>query len=99
MAMKPTFNYMKLCSSRSSRNGARVVYGLGHTQQGKGTALSLRDYLANTNNNASYHYTIDNTTCVAVVDTDMAAGRLAMQILSPSTWCYAGSALDGLASG
>lgn len=92
MAPKPTFNYYeKLCSSRSSRNGARVVYGLGHTQQGKGTALSLRDYLANTNNNASYHYTIDNTTCVAVVDTDYGSWSVLDANPQSINWCYAGS--------
>lgn len=89
---KPDFVYYeKLCQSRSSRQGARIVYALGHTQEGDGTALSLAAYLGDPSHDASYHYTIDNSTLVAVVDTDYGSWSVLDANRSSINLCFAGS--------
>lgn len=89
---KPDFAYHeKLCQSRSSRQGARVVYALGHTQEGDGTALSLADYLSDPSHDASYHYVFDNSTMVAVVDTDYGSWSVLDANRQSINFCFAGS--------
>ncbi len=89
---KPKFRDIeRLGPSQSPRHGARVVFALGHTQEGNGTAESLAGFLNNPNNNASYHYAIDNLTRVAVVDTDMASWSVLNANPRAINFCFAGS--------
>jgi hypothetical protein len=75
----------------SSRNGARVRLFVLHTQEGPGTAQSLANYLQNAASEVSYHYSIDNQTCIDVVDTD----RSSWSVLDANPYCinlcFAGS--------
>ncbi|WP_280393030.1 glycoside hydrolase domain-containing protein [Nocardia wallacei] len=75
----------------SSRHGARIRLGVIHTQEGNGDAGSLTGYLKNPAAQVSYHYSVDNTRCIAVVDTD----RSSWSVLDANPYsvnlCFAGS--------
>lgn len=75
----------------SQRWGAKVRLFVLHTQEGDGTAQSLANYLQNANSGVSYHYSIDNRTCIDVVDTD----RYSWSVLNANPYtinlCFAGS--------
>lgn len=78
----------------SSRYGAAVKLFVLHTQEGGGNAQSLANYLQNPNSQVSYHYSIDNETCIDVVDTD----RASWSVLDANSYtinlCYAGSSVS-----
>ena len=75
----------------SGRYGGRIRLFVIHTQEGPGTARSLAGYLQNANSQVSYHYSIDDIECIAVVDTD----RSSWSVLDANGYtinlCYAGS--------
>ncbi|PQP24173.1 N-acetylmuramoyl-L-alanine amidase [Rhodococcus opacus] len=75
----------------SGRYGAKVRLFVCHTQEGPGTAQSLANYLQNASSQVSYHYSIDNQTCIDVVDTD----RASWSVLDANGYtiniCFAGS--------
>ena len=75
----------------SSRFGTMISLFVGHTQEGAGTAQSLANYLKNPNSGVSYHYTCDNQTCIAVVDTDLASWSVLDANPRCINFCYAGS--------
>ncbi|AEV52079.1 lysin [Rhodococcus phage REQ1] len=80
-----------ISKNSSGRYGGRIRLFVIHTQEGNGTARSLAGYLQNPSSGVSYHYSIDNTECIAVVDTD----RSAWAVLDANGYtinlCYAGS--------
>lgn len=57
--------------NKQPRNGRRPVYFILHTQEGGGTNQSLINFMAN--NQVSYHYVVDNSSAVNVVDTEFAS--------------------------
>lgn len=77
--------------NHSSRNGTRVKLFVLHTQEGDGTAQSLANYLQNAASQVSYHYSADNKSLIAVVDTD----RYSWSVLNANpytiNYCFAGS--------
>lgn len=77
--------------NHSSRYGAAVKLFVLHTQEGAGTAQSLANYLQNPASQVSYHYSIDDHTCVDVVDTDRAAWAVLDANSYSINLCFAGS--------
>ena len=75
----------------SSRWGAKVRLFVLHTQEGNGTAQSLAGYLQNANSQVSYHYSIDNNTCIDVLDTDRASWSVLDANPYTINLCFAGS--------
>jgi hypothetical protein len=77
--------------NHSNRNGSRVRLFVLHTQEGGGSAQSLANYLQNANSGVSYHYTCDDRSLIAVVDTD----RYSWSVLDANPYtinfCFAGS--------
>lgn len=91
-AVKPSFAYLEqLGRSCQSRWGARINLFLLHTQEGNGTARSLAAYCNNPANSASYHYVADDSTLVAIVDTDMASWSVLDANARSINFCFAGS--------
>lgn len=90
---KPAFTEIQsMGSSRNSRGGQKPRYIFLHTQEGGGTAQSLAAYLNNSNNGASYHYTVDNSGVVVdVVDTDYASWSVGDANAYSINVCFAGS--------
>lgn len=93
VANKPAFTEIQqMGNSRNARGGQKPRYIFLHTQEGGGTAKSLAAYLNNSNNGASYHYTVDNTgTVVDVVDTDYASWSVGDANSYSINLCFAGS--------
>lgn len=81
----------RMGNARQSRYGAKVRYFLLHTQEGNGTAESLADYLNNTSNGVSYHYTLRDGKLVDVVDTDYASWSVGDANDDTINLCFAGS--------
>ncbi|MCP2291887.1 LGFP repeat-containing protein [Nocardia amikacinitolerans] len=81
----------RMGNSRSSRHGARVTNFLLHTQEGNGTAESLANYLNNTANGVSYHYTVRDGIVCDVVDTDYASWSVLDANPFTINLCFAGS--------
>lgn len=77
--------------NNSSRWGAKVRLWALHTQEGNGTAQSLANYLQNSASEVSYHYSIDNETCIDVVDTDRASWSALNANPFSIHLCFAGS--------
>ncbi|WKW85486.1 lysin A [Rhodococcus phage Reynauld] len=77
--------------NHSGRYGARIRLGVGHTQEGNGTKESLGSYLKNPASQVSYHYTIDNSGALAIVDTDRASWSCLDANSYTINYCYAGS--------
>ncbi len=75
----------------SGRYGGRLRLWVMHTQEGDGTAQSLTNYLKNPNSQVSYHYSADNDTTIAVVDTDRASWSVLDANGIAINWCFAGS--------
>lgn len=77
--------------NHSSRYGATPKLFVLHTQQGNGTAQSLANYLQNPASQVSYHYSVDDTRVIDVVDTD----RASWSVLDANSYtinlCFAGS--------
>jgi hypothetical protein len=77
--------------NHSGRYGGRVRLFVLHTQEGPGDAFSLAKYLQNPSSQVSYHYSVDDRNCVAVVDTD----RSSWSVLDANGYsvnlCFAGS--------
>jgi hypothetical protein len=77
--------------NHSARYGAKVRLFVLHTQEGPGSAQSLAGYLQNAASEVSYHYSVDNSTCIDVVDTD----RASWSVLDANGYCinlcFAGS--------
>lgn len=90
---KPAFTEIQsMGNSCQSRGGLTPRYFLLHTQEGDGTAQSLAAYLNNPGNNASYHYTVDNSGVVVdVVDTDLASWSVGDANNYTINLCFAGS--------
>ena len=88
--MKET-NEIGVSPNHSSRFGAAVRLFVLHTHEGNGTAQGLAGFLQNPNSGVSYHYSIDNSECVDVVDTD----RASWSVLDANSYsinlCFAGS--------
>lgn len=80
--------------NHSSRYGSAVRLFVLHTQEGNGDARSLANYLQNANSQVSYHYSIDDDTCIDVVDTD----RASWSVLDANSYsinaCFAGSSIS-----
>lgn len=88
----PDFNEIdRIGNSSSSRNGAKVRNFLLHTQEGNGTAESLAAYLNNSNNNASYHYTLRDGELADVVPEDRASWSVLDANPYTTNLCFAGS--------
>lgn len=77
--------------NHSARYGGRIRLFVIHTQEGNGTAQSLANYLQNPASGVSYHYTIDDNACIAVVDTDRAAWAVLDANGYTINLCFAGS--------
>lgn len=77
--------------NHSSRNGIKVRLFVLHTQEGDGDAFSLARFLQNAASQVSYHYSVDNGTCVDVVDTN----EYSWSVLDANPYtinlCFAGS--------
>lgn len=80
--------------NHSSRYGAGVRLWVLHTQEGNGTAQSLANYLQSAASQVSYHYSIDDNTCVDVVDTDRASWSVLDANPYTINLCFAGSAVS-----
>lgn len=90
--MAPAFTELdRMGQSRSNRWGSRITNFLLHTQEGDGTAESLAAYLNNSNNNASYHYTVRDGVVCDVVDTDYASWSVLDANPYTINLCFAGS--------
>lgn len=91
--MAPEYTELEqMGNSSSPRYGARIRNFLLHTQEGNGTAQSLANYLNNSANGVSYHYTIDNSvTVVDVVNTDLASWSVLDANSYTINLCFAGS--------
>ncbi|MFR9750756.1 glycoside hydrolase domain-containing protein [Nocardia sp. 004] len=93
-APAPKPDYIELAQmgySASSRQGARIVNFILHTQEGNGTAQSLANYLNNPRNGVSYHYTLRDRIVVDVVDTDLASWSVLDANPYTINLCFAGS--------
>lgn len=77
--------------NHSARYGGRIRLFVVHTQEGNGTAQSLANFLQNPNSGVSYHYSIDDRDCIAVVDTDRASWSVLDANGYTINLCYAGS--------
>lgn len=77
--------------NHSGRYGGRIRLFVIHTQEGNGTALSLSKYLQNPASQVSYHYSIDDTICYGVIDTDRASWSVLDANGYTINLCYAGS--------
>lgn len=98
---RPDFNEFPLWSpNNQSRNGAKPIMALLHTQEGNGNALSLAQYLAQPSSGVSYHYTVsqdpkDNgVTVVDCVDTDLASWSVLDYNNRSINLCFAGSSVN-----
>jgi len=89
---RPNFTELnRIGNSSSSRGGSRITNFLLHTQEGSGTAESLAAYLNNSNNGASYHYTVRDGIVCDVVDTDQASWSVLAANPYTINLCFAGS--------
>jgi hypothetical protein len=61
-------DYAKWSPSHSGRSGASVIWLAVHTAEGATTAESLANYLANPNNEVSYHAVCDDVATIQCVD-------------------------------
>jgi hypothetical protein len=82
--------------NNSHRNGRKIDLFLLHTQEGNGTARSLAQFLGNSANAVSYHYTVEQdasgaVTVVDVVDTDFASWSVLSANPRSINLCFAGS--------
>lgn len=77
--------------NESSRHGSGVRLFVLHTQQGNGTAQSLTGFLKNPASQVSYHYSGDNNTCIALVNTDRASWSVLDANPYCINFCFAGS--------
>ena len=75
----------------SKRYGGKIRLFVIHTQEGNGTARSLANFLQNPNSGVSYHYSIDDNECFAVVDTDYASWSVLDANGYTINLCYGGS--------
>lgn len=73
----------------SSRWGARVRLWVLHTEEGNSDAQGLANYFRRAE--VSYHYTIDNRTCIDVVDTDYSSWSVLDANPYCINLCFAGS--------
>lgn len=89
--MLQEIDHTGISPNHSGRYGARIRLGVGHTQEGQGTKESLGLYLKNPASQVSYHYTIDNTGALAIVDTDRASWSCLDANSYTLNYCYAGS--------
>ncbi|MBM4570279.1 hypothetical protein GS489_07615 [Rhodococcus hoagii] len=80
-----------ISKNSSGRYGGRIRLFVIHTQEGNGTARSLAGFLQNANSGVSYHYSIDNNECIAVVDTDRASWSVLDANGYTINLCFAGS--------
>ncbi|WFN91471.1 N-acetylmuramoyl-L-alanine amidase [Gordonia sihwensis] len=88
---KPTFRYLELLGpNRQSRNGARVPYFFLHTEEGSSTAENLVRS-GNASGAFSYHYIADDSTLVAMVDTDYGSWSVLDANNRSINFCFAGS--------
>lgn len=92
-ALKPAYNErIQWSPNCHGRRIAEIFLGVGHTQEGNGTAASLANYLCQRASEVSYHNTIDNArNVVAVVDTDMASWSVGNANNFTLNYCFAGS--------
>ncbi|WP_072689251.1 N-acetylmuramoyl-L-alanine amidase [Rhodococcus marinonascens] len=84
-------NQLGISPNHSSRHGSRVRLFVLHTQEGGGTAQSLAGYLQRASSGVSYHYSIDDHTCIDVVDTDRASWSVLDANGYSINLCFAGS--------
>jgi hypothetical protein len=98
---RPDFNeYWVSSPSFHNRGNARVDLFLLHTQEGPGNADSLARYLANPNNQVSYHYTVSQdprdggVTVCDVVDTDFSSWSVLSANNRAINLCFAGSSAN-----
>lgn len=78
----------------SQRNGSGVRLFVLHTEQGRsqtGNAQRLTNFLKNPNAQVSYHYSSDNDTCIALIDTDRASWSVLDANPYCINFCFAGS--------
>lgn len=91
MVAAPTFKDVDLMgNNRSNRFGATVLYIFLHTEEGGSNAVQL----ANSGNGSgafSYHNIIDNSTRVAMVDTDYGSWSVLDANAYSINYCFAGS--------
>lgn len=92
-ALKPAYNErIQWSPNATPRGGVRNRLGVGHTQEGNGTAASLANYLCQSSSGVSYHYTLDNDrNVVAVVDTDWYSWSVLSANPFTINYCFAGS--------
>ncbi|MGB6182470.1 MAG: N-acetylmuramoyl-L-alanine amidase, partial [Rhodococcus sp. (in: high G+C Gram-positive bacteria)] len=90
---KPIYNErIQFSPNCHGRDPKRIRLGAGHTQQARGNAATLANYLNNPASKVSYHNTIDNDrNVVAVVDTDEASWSVGNANDVTLNYCYAGS--------
>lgn len=98
---RPDFNeYWVESPSSQNREGTKVDLWLIHTQEGAGNADSLAHFLANPNNQVSYHYTVSEdpndhgVTVCDVVDTDDASWSVLSANDRSIDLCFAGSSVN-----
>lgn len=88
---KPVFlEQNKFGSSSNSRNGAKPIYILWHTEEGNATADNLAAYCNNPNNQASYHRIIRDKV-VNIVPLDRASWSVLSANPYTINYCFAGS--------
>lgn len=91
VATKPAFREIDMMgNNRSNRFGAKVVYFLGHTEEGNSTAVNLANSL-NNRDDASYHYVCRDSILCDVVDTDYASWSVLDANNRSINFCFAGS--------
>ncbi|MFI6368717.1 glycoside hydrolase domain-containing protein [Nocardia sp. NPDC050630] len=94
--VKPEFEEIDYyADSNSSRKGARVTNGLGHTQEGGPAdgsgAQGLADYLSNTANEVSYHDIIGNGQVFHIARKDRSSWSVLDANPYTVNYCLAGS--------
>lgn len=77
-------------NNRSSRFGARIIYIFLHTEEGSSNAVNLARS-GNNSGNFSYHNIIDDSTRVAMVDTDYGSWSVLDANPQAVNYCFAGS--------
>ncbi|ATL72369.1 hypothetical protein CRH09_36015 [Nocardia terpenica] len=88
---KPTFTEIERMGNSCDARSRPPINFLLHTEESDSSASALADYLNNTANGVSYHYTLRDEILVDVVDTDYASWSVLDANAYTINLCFAGS--------
>lgn len=88
---QPAFTEIDKMGNSCDPRSRPPVNFLLHTEEGNSSAASLADYLNNSDNGVSYHYTLRDSILVDVVDTDYASWSVLSANAFTINLCFAGS--------